>query len=296
MRASDRKSARKSAADTPSSRVSVAAGCPSCLSILCCLFNTSPIQSLVWLQTQRDAKENPGTPSIGKANAVTPSNVPNSGPGSPRLTLSPRIPSTSAGNLVRHSSNSSQRLGSGLLRQLDVSRSLQAESSHAESSQPGSPTGSVASETASVASESAVQRRRAGTRCICASDLYRLYAVMFQLECNTKLRDVAAAGFDLSSTPQSNARANRTPASTNSRAGSAFMLQQSMDSSLPTPPSSRNFARHREGAETPPTQVTLPIVAAMLQEAKHHISPVSLCYLLQTWDRSCWLTTSTALN
>lgn len=124
------------------------------------------------LQTQKDAKENAATPNSGKGNASAPSSGPNSGPGSPRLTLSPRIPSSSAGNSVRQINNSNQRLGSGLLRQLDVSRSLHAESSQgANSSEPGSPSGSVASESASVVSESAALRRRTGSQHLHANAL-----------------------------------------------------------------------------------------------------------------------------
>lgn len=122
------------------------------------------------LQTQKDAKENAATPNSRKGNASAPSSGPSSGPGSPRLTLSPRLHSSSAGNSVRQTSNSNQRLGSGLLRQLDVSRSLHAESSQgANSSEPGSPSGSVASESASVASESAALRRRTGSQLVYAS-------------------------------------------------------------------------------------------------------------------------------
>lgn len=129
---------------------------------------------LCWecLQTQKSAKENAATPNSGKGNTSAPSSGPNSGPGSPRLTLSPRLPSSSAGNSVKHISNSNQRLGSGLLRQLDVGRSLQAESSQgANSSEPGSPSGSVASESASVASESAALRRRTGSQQLHANAL-----------------------------------------------------------------------------------------------------------------------------
>ena len=114
---------------------------------------------------QKETKENAGTSAGGKANATTPSgSTTNSALSSPRLSLSPRLPSFAAGNPVRCSSSSNQRLGSGLLRQLDASKSLQPESSHgAGSSEPTSPSGSVASETASVASESALLRRRAGS-------------------------------------------------------------------------------------------------------------------------------------
>ena len=113
---------------------------------------------------QKETKENAGTSTGGKANATTPSSsTPNSALSSPRLSLSPRLPSIAAGNPVRRSNSSNQRLGSGLLRQLEVSKSLQPESSHgADSPEPTSPSGSVASETASVASESALLRRRAG--------------------------------------------------------------------------------------------------------------------------------------
>ena len=124
----------------------------------------TPVSSAVVMASlQKEAKENAGILG-GKADAATPaSSTSNSTLTSPRLSLSPRVPSNSAGNPVRRSSSSRQRLGSGLLRQLDVSKSLQADSSHgAESSEPTSPSGSVASEAASVASESALLRRRGG--------------------------------------------------------------------------------------------------------------------------------------
>lgn len=118
---------------------------------------------------QKETKENTGVSPGGKVDAATPaSSAANSTFTSPRLSLSPRMPSNSAGNPVRRSSSNKQRLGSGLLRQLDVSKSLQPESSHgAESSEPTSPSGSVASDAASIASESALLRRRGGKQLVC---------------------------------------------------------------------------------------------------------------------------------
>lgn len=173
MRGSDRKSARKAASGNAVSRVSL---------IFTRVYtpeSRTASDMLSWdcLQAQKEAKENAATPNSGKGNTSAPSSGPNSGPGSPRLTLSPRLPSSSAGNSVRQISNSNQRLGSGLLRQLDVSRSLHAESSQgAHSSEPGSPNGSVASESASIASESAALRRRPGSQQLHADALLQWLA------------------------------------------------------------------------------------------------------------------------
>ena len=119
---------------------------------------------------QKETKENAGSVAGTKISATTPSgSAASSALSSPRLTLSPRLPSIGAANLSRRSSNSNQRLGSGLLRQLDVSKSLQAETTAgAASSEPTSPDGSVSSESASVASESAHVRKRAGKISMCA--------------------------------------------------------------------------------------------------------------------------------
>lgn len=116
---------------------------------------------------QQTAKENPGTPAEGESKlASVSSSAANSQLGSPRLTLSPRLPDSS--NNTSHSTDKTRnsvnkrRAQTGLLQQLDVTHSFHDDSGHqADSSEPTSPTGSVASIT-STASESALFRRRSG--------------------------------------------------------------------------------------------------------------------------------------
>jgi len=87
-----------------------------------------------------------------------------------------------------------------------------------------------------------------------------------------------AAGVDLSGTPQSSVRATRTPASTNSRAGSA-VLRRSMDSSVPTPPPSRNAARNREAAEEASPMQVASFTAAI--EYSLGMQPI--------WNKTCYV-------
>ena len=120
---------------------------------------------------QKEAKENPGTPAdLDSKLPSASSSAAHSELGSPRLTLSPRLPSTSintASNSARNlndvnSSINKRRLQTGLLQQLDVSRSLPGTpETGAYQSEPTSPTGSVAS-VASIASETALHRRQTG--------------------------------------------------------------------------------------------------------------------------------------
>lgn len=184
---------------------------------------------------QKEAKENPGTPSdAGSKQHSTSNSAANSEPGSPRLTLSPRLPSLSNNN-----SNSARAQVSSVdkwrlrIQRPDVSKSLPHTPGHdADQSEPTSPTGSVAS-VASTASETALIHRRTGL--LQPMSCYKLpNALVKECCCSISVRQASTAlcstGADTSGTPQSHASAARTPASSApTMPGASAVLRRSMD-------------------------------------------------------------------